>query len=131
MTTRTLLTFGLLAVAPASANDFGLLVLDPGHFHAALVQKEMYESVSPTVHVYAPLGGDLVEHLGRVARFNQRKDRPTTWAVEVHAGPDFLERMVRERPGHAVVISGRNRDKIARVQASLDAGLHALVDKPW
>lgn len=131
MTARTLLIGSLLALGPAPSGDIGLLVLDPGHFHAALVQKEMYEGVSPTVHVYAPLGPDLVEHLARVARFNQRKDRPTTWAVEVHAGADFLERMRRERPGTAVVISGRNRGKIDRVQASLEAGLHALVDKPW
>jgi predicted dehydrogenase len=49
----------------------------------------------------------------------------------VHGGPDSLERLVRERPGNVVVISGRNRGKIGRIQAVLDAGLHALVDKPW
>src|SRR5205814_8010940 len=103
----------------------------PGHFHAALVQKEMYPGVSPTVHVYAPLGSDLIDHLARVARFNQRADDPTRWEMEVHATPDFMARMLRERPGNAVVLSGRNRGKIDRVQASLDAGLHALVDKPW
>jgi predicted dehydrogenase len=30
-----------------------------------------------------------------------------------------------------VVLSGRNRGKIDALQSSLDAGLHALVDKPW
>jgi predicted dehydrogenase len=39
--------------------------------------------------------------------------------------------MLKDRPGNAVVISGRNRGKIDRIQASLDASLHALVDKPW
>ena len=29
-------------------------VLDPGHFHAALVQKKMYADVDPLVRVYAP-----------------------------------------------------------------------------
>ena len=28
-----------------------LITLDPGHFHAALVQKTMYGQVSPIVHV--------------------------------------------------------------------------------
>jgi len=42
-----------------------------------------------------------------------------------------MERMVKDHPGNAVVISGRNRGKIDRIQASLDASLHALVDKPW
>jgi predicted dehydrogenase len=122
-----------LAAAEGSPpmTEVRLMTLDPGHFHAALVQKEMYRGVSRKVDVYAPLGPDLVEHLARVIRFNTRKDDPTDWELEVHAGPDFLERMRRERPGNVVVISGRNRGKIDRIQASLDAGLHALVDKPW
>ena len=33
-----------------------IMTLDPGHFHAALVQKNMYEQVSPEVYVYAPKG---------------------------------------------------------------------------
>ena len=111
--------------------DIRFITLDPGHFHASLVQKEMYPGVSPTVHVYAPLGPDLIDHLGRIARFNLRKDAPTKWELEVHTAQDFLERMLRDRPGNVAVISGRNRGKIDRIQASLDAGLHALVDKPW
>ncbi len=111
--------------------DIRFITLDPGHFHASLVQKEMYPGVSPTVHVYAPLGPDLIDHLGRIARFNLRKDAPTKWELEVHTGSDFLEHMLRDRPGNVAVISGRNRGKVDRIQASLDAGLHALVDKPW
>jgi predicted dehydrogenase len=108
-----------------------LLTLDPGHFHAALIQKEMYPGVSDTVHVYAPLGPDLAAHLSRIAQFNQRADDPTRWRLEVHAGPDFLERMLAERPGNVVVLSGRNRGKIDRILASVKAGLNVLADKPW
>ncbi len=66
------------AVHPAeegspSMTEIRLMTLDPGHFHAALVQKEMYPDVSRRVDVYAPLGNDLVDHLARVARFNTRK----------------------------------------------------------
>jgi predicted dehydrogenase len=111
--------------------EIRFMILDPGHFHAALVEREMYPGVSATVDVYAPLGPDLLDHLARVARFNARKEGPTAWDLEVHTGPDFLERMCRERPGNVVVISGRNRGKVERIQASLDAGLHVLVDKPW
>src|SRR5262252_5945345 len=82
------------------------ITLDPGHFHAALVQKEMYPGVSHTVHVYAPVGSDLLDHLARVTRFNQRADNPTSWALEVHASPDFLARMIADRPGNAVVLYG-------------------------
>ena len=60
------------------------ITLNPGHFHAALVQKEMYDQVAPTVHVYAPLGPDLIAHLGRIAGFNMRSHQPTHWNLEVH-----------------------------------------------
>ena len=112
-------------------SEVRLMTLEPGHFHAALIQKEMYPDVSPTVHVYGPLGFDLTEHLNRIARFNQRAQSPTSWQLEVHAGPDSLARMLRERPGNVVVISGRNRGKIDRLKASVDAGLNVLADKPW
>jgi len=108
-----------------------LITLDPGHFHAALIQKEMYPGVSDVVHVFAPVGTDLVAHMNRVAQFNERAERPTRWQLEVHSSPDFFERMLRERPGNVVVLSGRNRPKIDRVLASVNAGLHVLADKPW
>ena len=111
--------------------EFRLIALDPGHFHAALIQKEMYPDVAPRVTVYAPLGSDLAEHMHRVARFNQRAQNPTTWELDVHASPDFLARMLAERPGNIVVLSGRNRVKIDYIRASANAGLHVLSDKPW
>jgi predicted dehydrogenase len=111
--------------------EIQFMTLAPGHFHAALVQKEMYPGVSPRVDVYAPLGGDLLAHLGRVVAFNQRAARPTSWQLEVHTGPDFLDRMLSERPGTVVVLSGRNRGKIEYIGRSVDAGLHVLADKPW
>jgi predicted dehydrogenase len=108
-----------------------LMTLDPGHFHAGLVQKEMYPGVSPIVHVYAPLGPDLVAHLNRITQFNHREANPTRWQLEVHAGPDFAERMIKERPGNVVVLSGRNRGKIDRILAAVQNGLSVLADKPW
>lgn len=108
-----------------------LITLDPGHFHAALIQKRMYPDVANRVDVYAPLGFDLTEHLNRIARFNTRSDDPTSWQIEVHSGPDFFERLTKEHPGNAVVISGRNRGKIDRIKACVEAGLNVLADKPW
>jgi predicted dehydrogenase len=108
-----------------------LMTLDPGHFHAALVHREVYPEVDPRVDVYAPLGPDLLAHLARVAAFNLRGHDPTDWRLEVHTGPDFFRRMLREKPGNVVVISGRNRGKIEYVRGVVEAGLNALVDKPW
>lgn len=107
------------------------MTLDPGHFHAALVHGEMYSGVAPRVDIFAPLGPDLIAHLHRLAAFNRRTERPTAWQCEVHAGPDFFERMLRDRPGNVVVFSGRNRAKIDQIAASVRAGLHVLADKPW
>ena len=121
----------IAAMQPDGVTDVRLMTLDPGHFHAALIQKEMYPGVSPRVHVFAPRGWDLDEHLKRVAAYNKRADNPTRWEMDVRAGDDFLARMLRERPGNAVIISGRNRPKIDRIAQSVDTGLHVLADKPW
>jgi len=112
-------------------SEVKIMTLDPGHFHAALVQKETLIGVSPEVHVYAPLGFDLIEHLKRISGFNNRKENPTRWALEVHTGADPLARMLREKPGNVVVIAGRNQGKIDRIKASVEGGVNALVDKPW
>src|SRR5579872_574631 len=108
-----------------------LIVLDPGHFHASLVQKEMYPSLDSTFSVYAPMGPDVVDYLNRVALFNTRRENPTAWKIELHAGPDFFERMLEEHPGNVVILAGRNRPKIDRIEASIGAGLNVLADKPW
>ena len=50
------------------------ITLNPGHFHAALVHKEMYEGVDARAHVYAPLGPGLFSHLERLAQFNTRAE---------------------------------------------------------
>jgi predicted dehydrogenase len=107
-----------------------LLTLDPGHFHAALVQKYMYEGVDPLVHVYAPKGDDVVEHMKRIDGFNQRKDQPTRWRTELYTGPDYLTRMLNDKPGNVVVISGNNAQKTQYILRSVEAGLNVLADKP-
>ena len=107
------------------------MTLDPGHFHAALVQKEMYPGVAKQAHVYAPLGADLVAHVQRIIGFNARRDNPTGWELEIHAGPDALQRMLHERFGNVLVLSGRNRQKIDRILAAVEAGVNVLADKPW
>ncbi|MCD6392742.1 MAG: Gfo/Idh/MocA family oxidoreductase [Planctomycetes bacterium] len=107
-----------------------IMTLDPGHFHAALVQKVMYDQVSPTVYVYAPKGPDVVDHLKRIEGFNTRSDNPTDWREVVYTGDDFLEKMLAERPGNVVVLSGNNKKKTRYIKACVDAGLNVFADKP-
>jgi predicted dehydrogenase len=126
-----------LALAGCATADAGtqdtrvrLMTLDPGHFHAALVQKVMYPDVDSVVHVYAPGGNDLNLHLQRIQSFNARAEDPTRWDVRVHTGPDFFDRMIEERPGNVVVISGNNARKTEYIVRSVEAGLNVLADKP-
>ena len=107
-----------------------LITLDPGHFHAALVQKSMYDHVDSVVHVYAPEGNDVALHLNRINGFNTRAENPTHWKEEVYYGTDFFEKMLAEKAGNVVVLSGNNLKKAEYVSKSLSAGFNVLADKP-
>lgn len=107
-----------------------LITVDPGHFHAALVQKIMYEQVSPDVHVYAPEGPDYLQHLDKIKSYNSRTANPTSWNEIVYTGPDFFEKMLSEKSGNVVVLSGNNRKKAEYITKSVNAGLNVLADKP-
>lgn len=107
-----------------------LAVLDPGHFHAALVQKKMVANVEPLVNVYAPAGPDLDDYVRRVEAFNARPDNPTSWRLRVVAGDDFLDRFASENRCDLVVISGNNRRKTEYITKAVEAGVHTLADKP-
>ena len=108
-----------------------LITLDPAHFHAALVQKQMLPGIARRVAIYAPLGPDLLAHLKLIEQFNSRADHPTNWELDIHCSPRSLEEMIAARPGNVVVLAGRNRSKISKIKASLEAGLNVLADKPW
>ena len=107
-----------------------LITLDPGHFHAALVQKMMYDEVNPEVNVYAPEGSDLDQHLKRIDGYNTRKDNPTNWKEVVYKGQDYLTKMLDQKPGNVLVLSGNNRIKTEYIKESVEAGLNVLADKP-
>ncbi|HSO89504.1 MAG TPA: putative oxidoreductase C-terminal domain-containing protein, partial [Draconibacterium sp.] len=107
-----------------------IMTLDPGHFHAALVQKSMYEQVDPIVHVYAPDGPDVEGYLTLVNNYNTRAENPTSWEEKVYKGPDFLEKMLAEKPGNVMVTAGNNAKKTEYILKTIEAGIHVLADKP-
>ena len=111
-------------------NQVKLITVDPGHFHAALVQKIMYDQVAPEVHVYAPEGPDYLQHLDRINSYNSRAVNPTSWKEVVYTGSDFFEKMLAEKAGNVVVLSGNNRKKAEYITKSINAGLNVLADKP-
>lgn len=113
------------------AEEFRLVVLDPGHFHAALVQKEMYPQLDGSVAVYAPLGPELFDYLKRISLFNRRKQEPTQWRLRIDTSDDPLREMLAGPRGDVVVLAGKNRSKMERISAAISAGLNVLADKPW
>jgi len=123
----------LMMIAPLKSqtnSDIRLLILDPGHFHAALVQKTMYKGVDSTVFVYAPDGPDLKLHMNRVNSYNQRKEDPTGWKSVLYTGSDFFEKMISEKKGNVVVLAGNNRMKTEYILRLEKEGFNVLADKP-
>lgn len=107
-----------------------LVTVDPGHFHAALVQKSMYPRIDSTVYVYAPEGAELQSHLDLIKQYNDRAEAPTHWNEKVYTGNDFLEKMIAEKKGNVVVLAGNNLRKTQYINKSVEAGINVLGDKP-
>ncbi|MBN2513462.1 MAG: TIM barrel protein [Sedimentisphaerales bacterium] len=118
------------ASANSSSYSVTLTTMDPGHFHAALVQKSMYPQVNPNVYVYAPAGDDLNEHLKRIDGYNTRAETPTAWKQHVYTGADYQAKLLEEKKGNVVVLSGNNKLKTEYIKNCVDAKLNVLADKP-
>lgn len=110
--------------------DVQFMILAPGHFHAGLVLKNMYPSVDSTVNVYAPEGPEVDNFLKMIEQYNTRSENPTSWNLEIYRGPEYLEKMIAEKPGNVMMTAGNNKRKTAYIKASVDAGINVLADKP-
>ncbi len=113
-----------------SQEKIRVITLDPGHFHAALLQKSMYDEIDSVVHVYAPGGSELDNHMKLVEGYNSRAESPTSWKTEIYKGDDYLEKMFSEKAGNVVIISGNNKSKSKYITMAIDSGLNVLADKP-
>ncbi|MEX0288640.1 MAG: putative oxidoreductase C-terminal domain-containing protein [Flavobacteriaceae bacterium] len=107
-----------------------LMTLDPGHFHAALVHKSMYPTVDSTIDIYASDGPEVKDFLDKIKGYNHRRENPTDWKVSSHLGPEYLKKMIDERPGNVMIVAGKNSKKIDYILAAVEAGLHVYADKP-
>ena len=122
----------LLAASTFAADrELRLITVDPAHFHAAQLHTKPMQGFSRDAWVYAPVGRDLAGHLNFIANLNARSPKPDHWRYHIYSGDDFFERMLKERSGDVVALSGRNWKNIDYISRSVDAGLHVLADKPW
>jgi predicted dehydrogenase len=116
--------------APTDSFPVRLITVDPGHFHAALVQKSMPDGIDSIVNVYAPGGPELQSHLELIKQYNERAAVPTHWVEKVYTGNDFLEKMIAERKGNVIVLAGNNFRKTQYITRAVEAGMNVLGDKP-
>lgn len=107
-----------------------LMMLDPGHFHAELVLKKMYDQISPIVYVYAPDGPEVEDYEKHINYFNTRSENPTCWQLKIYKGPDYLQKMIEKKQGNVMVTAGNNRKKTEYIKATVGAGINVLSDKP-
>lgn len=107
-----------------------LIVLDPGHFHASLLQKDTLTDVNDTIHIYAPEGTGLNQYMESINSYNQRAKAPTSWVSQVYTGDDYLSRMLTKQRGDVVVLAGNNQKKTQYIIESIKAGYNVLSDKP-
>ena len=114
-----------------ASGDVRLMTLDPGHFHAALIQKEMYPGVAPRVDVYAPLGWDS-------SSISTASPRSTAAPIGRRRGtsrstraPTTSSGCSRSARATSSCCRAGTRVKMDRILASVKAGLNVLADKPW
>ena len=108
-----------------------ILILNPGHFHAALVLRESHPDLAQDVFVYSEDGPDLERFLDLVASFNQRPLNPTDWRLHVYTGNDCRSKLMADKKGDIVVIAGKNDVKMKAIEQLSRAGFFVLADKPW
>ncbi len=108
-----------------------IVILNPGHFHAALTLREHHPLIDDDVHVFAEDGPDVDSFLRLVQSFNDRAVNPTRWTLRVYRGPDYLEKLTAQRPGEVVIVAGRNNEKMPLIHLLHAQGFHVLGDKPW
>ena len=108
-----------------------LIVLNPGHFHAALTLRKSHPRLNDDVYVYSEAGPDVESFVGLVESFNRRDRDPTRWKLHVYRGVDYLARLLADRPGDVVVIASRNDSKLSSIHRLHAEGFLVLGDKPW
>ena len=108
-----------------------LVILNPGHFHAALTLRERHPLIDDDIHVFAEDGPDVDQFVRLVHAFNDRPVDPTRWTLYVYRGADYLEKLLAQRPGEVVIVAGRSNEKMPFIHLLHAQGFSVLGDKPW
>ena len=126
---KRVLPFLMMLALSCTSAPIRIHVIDPGHFHAALVQKYPLPGVDSLVQVHAPQGPELERYLAAIDGFNHRADQPTGWKEVLLTG-DPRETLPPARGREVVVLAGNNRNKARYLHLAVSRGYHVLADKP-
>ena len=107
-----------------------LTVIDPQHFHAALVQKYTHPGIDSVVHLFADSSATVDGYKQLITQYNTRGSEPTQWEIVDYFGADFLEKAFDPAAGNVVVLAGDNQRKIDYIQKSVQHGRDVFADKP-
>ncbi|MBL1408652.1 putative oxidoreductase C-terminal domain-containing protein [Sphingobacterium faecale] len=105
-----------------------LVLIQPEHFHAALVQKYKNAEIEPKVHLFADTENSAEAYRDFIQQYNSRRENPTDWKVIAYYGHDFLNKAFNI--GNVVVLAGDNQRKIEFISQSLEKGKDVFADKP-
>lgn len=107
-----------------------IAVVDPGHFHAALVSKSPLVNINDTIHLFAPRGAEVGQYISFLESYNSRDTNPTSWIIDSIIGDSYLEAFKADTLSDIVVLAGNNRHKTDYIMAAVEAGKNVLADKP-
>src|SRR5690606_27462839 len=107
-----------------------LVVIEPQHFHAALVQKYPHEGIGSEVYLYAESADKVEGYQQLIAQYNSRAEKPTAWEINSYYGDDFLEAAFQGTTGNVVVLAGDNQQKITYIEHAVAHGRDVFADKP-
>jgi len=107
-----------------------LTVIDPQHFHAALVQKHIHPGIDSVVHLFADSIATVEGYKQLITQYNTRESEPTQWNIVDYFGADFLEKAFDPTAGNVVVLAGDNQRKIDYIQKSVQQNRDVFADKP-
>jgi len=127
---------GCMAACSQGASDkdnsekVNLLVIEPQHFHAALVQKYAHAEIDSVVHLFADTDTAVEGYTNLIEQYNSRETDPTNWKIKTYYGNDFLDKAFVGETGNVVVLAGDNQKKIDYMVSAVTHGKDIFADKP-
>ena len=117
-------------VANEANGKVNLVILDPGHFHASLLQKDTLAAINDTIWIYAPKGIEVDQYLKSIDSYNQRAEKPTAWVKQLYTADDYLSKMLAGHQGMLWCWLETTGKKTQYIIESVKAGCNVLADKP-